>query len=167
MPRRLTRDTKNAVLGGVAAGFAEYFNIDPVLARLAFILLCFLHGAGLVIYVISWVVMPAARTPDAVPSSAGEPDAAVEPGPAPADKFVEEVRQAGESAVEKIRSGDHGTGQGRIIAGSVLIIVGGIFLLDRLLWFQWPWWLSISRLWPLILVFVGVAMILGRARGRT
>ncbi|HXI03495.1 MAG TPA: PspC domain-containing protein, partial [Candidatus Saccharimonadales bacterium] len=60
MARPLTRSTENAYLGGVAAGFARYFDIDPVIARLAFVLLAFLHGVGLILYVICWVVMPAA-----------------------------------------------------------------------------------------------------------
>ena len=52
MNRRLTRDTKNAVLGGVAAGFANYFGVDPVLARIVFIALAFLNGFGVVAYVV-------------------------------------------------------------------------------------------------------------------
>jgi len=44
VPRRLTRDTQHAVLGGVAAGFGRYLDVDPVLARLAFVLLAFVHA---------------------------------------------------------------------------------------------------------------------------
>ena len=58
MTRRLTRDQKHAVLGGVAAGFGNYFGVDPVLVRLVFILLAFLNGFGLVAYAVAWVIMP-------------------------------------------------------------------------------------------------------------
>jgi len=165
MAKRLTRDKRNAVLGGVAAGFAEHFDIDPVLVRLAFILLCFLHGAGFIIYVVSWVVMPVKSEPEPAPPQ--EAGGVAAPSPAPADRFVEEVRQAGESAVEGLRSRGRGPGQGRLFAGFFLIIVGTIFLLDRLFWFQWPWWLSLSHLWPLVLVIVGLGMIFGGARSRS
>lgn len=187
MQKRLTRDPDNAILGGVAAGFANHFDVDPVLARLVFVLLCLLHGAGIVLYLISWVIMPVAKRPAApAPAPGGQegfsdeagPAVEVEPAPSegsgpgspatPVDRFVDGVRHAGESAVEKMREAGAGAGagQGRIFAGFFLIIIGLFFLLDRLVWFHWPWWLSFSKLWPLVLVFVGVAMILGRDRGR-
>src|SRR5258705_9241080 len=56
--RRLTRDTKRAVLGGVAAGLANYFGVDPVLVRLVLIALAFLNGFGLAAYVVGWLIIP-------------------------------------------------------------------------------------------------------------
>ena len=41
MPKRLVRDTRHGVIGGVAAGLGQYLNVDPVLVRLAFVLLFF------------------------------------------------------------------------------------------------------------------------------
>lgn len=60
--RRLYRDTKNNAIGGVASGIAVYFCIETVWVRLAFILTTFLNGAGLILYLIMWAVVPAART---------------------------------------------------------------------------------------------------------
>jgi len=60
--RRFFRDSERGYLGGVSAGLGEYFNIDPIWIRLAFIALCFLKGQGLLIYVILWIVVPKART---------------------------------------------------------------------------------------------------------
>jgi phage shock protein PspC (stress-responsive transcriptional regulator) len=60
--RRFFRDSERGYLGGVSAGLGEYFNIDPIWIRLAFIALCFLKGLGLLIYVILWIVVPKART---------------------------------------------------------------------------------------------------------
>ena len=67
MPRRLTRDTQHGVLAGVAAGFGRYLDVDPVLARLGFVLLAFVHGLGILFYLICWLLMPRA---DAVPQEA-------------------------------------------------------------------------------------------------
>ena len=58
MARRLTRNRRDAMCGGVAAGFADYFDVDAVLIRLGFVLLTFVSGVGLVFYVICWVIMP-------------------------------------------------------------------------------------------------------------
>jgi len=61
--KRLYRDTENRVLGGVCSGMSTYFNTDPVLIRIIFILLVFLGvGISIVIYMIMWVVVPKATT---------------------------------------------------------------------------------------------------------
>jgi phage shock protein PspC (stress-responsive transcriptional regulator) len=60
--RRFYRDPDNYYAGGVAGGMGEYFDIDPLWIRLAFVLLFFAKGAGLLIYLILWVVVPKART---------------------------------------------------------------------------------------------------------
>jgi phage shock protein PspC (stress-responsive transcriptional regulator) len=60
--RRFFRDEENNYIGGVAAGLGAYFDIDPLWLRLVFIALIFLHGLGLLIYAILWIVVPKART---------------------------------------------------------------------------------------------------------
>ena len=57
-PRRLTRSS-GAKIGGVAAGIAQYFGIDPTIVRLLFAASIFLGGFGLICYLIAWVVLPA------------------------------------------------------------------------------------------------------------
>lgn len=60
--RKLYRDTNNHVLGGVAAGIAAYFDLPVVAVRLSFVLLAFLYGFTLWIYIILWIVLPKAVT---------------------------------------------------------------------------------------------------------
>jgi phage shock protein PspC (stress-responsive transcriptional regulator) len=60
--RRFYRDPDNYYIGGVASGMGEYFNIDPLWIRLAFVLLIFAKGVGVLIYLILWMVVPKART---------------------------------------------------------------------------------------------------------
>ena len=55
---RLYRSTDNRVIAGVAGGLAEYFHLDPSLVRLLWILVIFLGGAGLLVYLIAWAVIP-------------------------------------------------------------------------------------------------------------
>ncbi|MBN2480327.1 MAG: PspC domain-containing protein [Bacteroidales bacterium] len=59
--RRLFRDPDNYYLGGVASGLGSYFDIDPLWIRLLFVILLFLKGLGLIIYVILWIAVPKAR----------------------------------------------------------------------------------------------------------
>jgi len=58
-PRSLRRRTADRVLGGVAGGLGDYFNIDALLVRIAFVGLMIFGGAGLVLYVIGWLLIPA------------------------------------------------------------------------------------------------------------
>lgn len=76
--KRLTRSTTDRMVAGVAGGLAEYFNIDPTLVRVLFVLLALAGGPGLLIYIVLWIVMPESGS-----ASMGEP---VSPQP-PAEPF--------------------------------------------------------------------------------
>jgi len=56
--KRLYRSKKEKILGGVCGGIAEYFNKDPTLIRLLWILFTFLGGAGILAYIIAWIIIP-------------------------------------------------------------------------------------------------------------
>jgi phage shock protein C len=57
-PRRLTRVREGKMLAGVCTGLARYLDVDPVLVRLGFVAATLLSGAGLLLYVACWVVIP-------------------------------------------------------------------------------------------------------------
>jgi phage shock protein C len=56
--RKLYRSKTDRVLAGVCGGLAEYFNLDATLIRVLFVLLAVLGGAGLVLYVAMWIIVP-------------------------------------------------------------------------------------------------------------
>src|ERR1700739_4627311 len=60
--RRLFRDPDNHLVAGVCSGIANYFDINPVWIRLAFALIVFAGGAGIILYIILWIVIPKAMT---------------------------------------------------------------------------------------------------------
>lgn len=59
MSRRpnLTRDTENKKIAGVCSGIARYFDVDPVLVRVAFVVFLFVGGGALLAYLILWLVI--------------------------------------------------------------------------------------------------------------
>ena len=57
-PKRLYRSGKERVLGGICGGIAEYFNVDPTIIRLLWILFVFGFGAGILAYIIAWIIIP-------------------------------------------------------------------------------------------------------------
>jgi phage shock protein PspC (stress-responsive transcriptional regulator) len=72
-PRRLYRDPDNRMIAGVSSGLAAYFNIDPVWLRVLFIATLFISGAGLIAYIILWIVVPQALTTAEKLEMRGEP----------------------------------------------------------------------------------------------
>jgi len=54
--KKLYRNTIDSKLGGVCAGLGDYFNIDPVIIRLAFLLLIFAGGG--IAYLVAWIIVP-------------------------------------------------------------------------------------------------------------
>jgi phage shock protein PspC (stress-responsive transcriptional regulator) len=60
MEKKLVRSTNDQMVAGVAAGIAQYFNIDPTIIRLLFVLMAITGGHGLLAYLIMWMIMPEA-----------------------------------------------------------------------------------------------------------
>jgi phage shock protein C len=60
-PRLLRRSRDDRVIGGVCAGLGRYLGVDPVLLRVAFVVLAIAGGGGLLLYVVSWILIPEAR----------------------------------------------------------------------------------------------------------
>jgi len=56
--KKLYRSVDNRWLVGVCGGIGEYFDIDPTVIRIVFVLAAFIFGGGLWIYIILWIIMP-------------------------------------------------------------------------------------------------------------
>jgi len=57
-PRRLTRSSRDRIIGGVGGGMGRYFGIDPTLVRIGFVALALLGGTGLVVYAAALLLVP-------------------------------------------------------------------------------------------------------------
>lgn len=56
--KKLYRSSTNYKLAGVCGGIGEYFNIDPTVVRLGWVVFSLAGGAGLLAYIIAALVMP-------------------------------------------------------------------------------------------------------------
>ncbi|MGI6070504.1 MAG: PspC domain-containing protein [Blautia sp.] len=56
--KRLYKSSANYMLCGVCGGIAEYFNIDPTLVRLAWVLFAFFGGSGILAYIVAAIIIP-------------------------------------------------------------------------------------------------------------
>jgi phage shock protein C len=180
MEKKLYRDEYHKVIGGVCAGLAEYFDMDPTIVRLLFAFTFFVMGVGLGTYIILWIVLPKKgyvynnwrnqsvdyRVPPQQP-------AADQPGtqPPPASPYGHNPfannpfsnapfpnSPYGSDPIAQPRQRSHAG----IIIGAVLILIGGIVLLDN---YDWIPDIDFERLWPVVLVVVGASLIVsGQAR---
>jgi len=66
--KRLMRSSRDKKLGGVCAGLADYFDLDPTLVRVLWLLAVFLAGTGILAYLILWIVLPLAPWTPQVPA---------------------------------------------------------------------------------------------------
>lgn len=58
MERKLYLGTRDKKVAGVCSGIAEYFNIDPTLVRLGWVVFSLAYGSGVLVYIIAALVMP-------------------------------------------------------------------------------------------------------------
>lgn len=141
---RLYRSTTQRAIGGVAGGIAEFFDIDPVIVRIIFILLLiFSKGGGLLVYIILWIAIPerpitAQMFSDSPPSKPFEGSSAYE---SPVYDPVAEAKNRRKS--------------GSILGGVILICIGVIALSARYI----PYF-SFHDVWPTILVAAGLVLII-------
>ncbi len=142
-PRRLYRSQRDKMIAGVCGGIAEYFNVDPVWIRLATVLIVFVNGIGLLLYILAWILIP--KNPYQKP---GEKTIA--------EDTVERAAERIASRKERRREGRH---EGHIFAGLLLIILGALFLFKNLFsWFSWAY------VGPAIIIALGLYLIARRAR---
>lgn len=72
--KRLYRDERNKVFGGVIAGLAQYFGWNVTAMRVILVVLClFTRVVPLFIYLLAWMIIPAARTPRQILEMTGQP----------------------------------------------------------------------------------------------
>jgi phage shock protein PspC (stress-responsive transcriptional regulator) len=141
MTRRLYRSRKNRVIAGVSGGLGEYLDVDPVLFRIAFIVAAFAGGAGVLAYIIAWIIMPEQPREEAM-STPTQPSAPPQPQ-------TEQKKEPPPS-------------RGSIVGGLILIVLGLLFLGENFL----PHF-YFRDYWPLILVVIGIGLIIRSARPKT
>ena len=138
MEKKLKRDTRNKVIGGVCAGLANYFDIDTALVRVLFAIMFLCASAGFWLYIILWVVMPADQGTQNETNYFVSPDGTTE--------VSEEAQNDGLKASKS---------KGSLVAGLILIGIGVIGLLHRYIpEINW------ETAWPILLIVLGLFLII-------
>lgn len=142
MNQKLYRSRTNKVLGGVCGGLGEYFNLDPVLIRVVFVILTFIHGIGILLYIIMLVIVPQKPFDWTVHTETPPSDKPSTPSSTDQPKPEFSIQPTKEPS------------KGKFVAGIVLVLLGLIFLFDNL----FPQ-LDFHDFLPLVLIVIGISLL--------
>jgi phage shock protein C len=132
------------MIAGICGGLGEYFNVDPVIVRVIFILLAFADAIGILAYLILWIIVPKSE------KAALPPRDTIREG-------IQEVRDKAEKLSMEVRAQ---SGQERSLwLAIILIVVGILFLLSNMGRFNF---FGFLRFWPLILIIAGIVLLVNR-----
>lgn len=160
--RRLYRSRTDRMIWGVCGGLAKYFNIDPVLVRIIFVLLILANGLGVIVYIILAIVIPVEGSKAATPRETTREN--IKEMKRTATEIGEEVRAAfatEKKTTEEKTEPDDRKRQSQNLIGIVLVLVGILILMSTLNLF---WWFRWGYLWPIILVIIGLIIIINAWR---
>jgi len=148
-PRRLYRSPSDKIIAGVAGGLGNYFGVDSTVIRLLFVLLTIFGGSGIFIYIVLWVLVPLEGSKESVGSQ---------------ETVKQNVKEVEErvAAVASEMSTPAGQSRASVWFGLVILLLGLSFLLSNfgILSLRFVW-----NLWPLILIFIGISILLNHERG--
>lgn len=143
--KKLYRSCKDRILGGVAGGIGEYFEVDSTLIRLVFAL-AFLSGFGFLAYILAWIIIPQDPGCEDKKTGAEEIKAHVE-------RVADDIRNASR---ENGKTGKQRKDDFRFWLGLILVFFAVSLLMQNL--FGFGLW---HNFWPIILVALGVVLIAG------
>jgi phage shock protein C len=150
MSKKLYRSSKDKMIGGVAAGLAEYFDIDPTLIRVLFVITLFLGGTGILAYILLWIIVPEEPIVIKGQQNTDQNQSSSEQKENTQSSFD---AQAYVNSIQKQRENR------RVFAGIILVVLGLIFLADNFI----PR-IRFGDFWPIILIAIGIAVLLNARR---
>jgi phage shock protein C len=144
------------MIGGVCNGLADYFETDPSLIRILFVIMAFAGGIGILLYFILLLAIPekpidlsvfaqTTSTPSGDQTSGG--GSSYNPEPPREDPYRNQR--------------NYNRNRGNLIGGLVLITLGALFLADEFI----PH-VSFGDLWPIILVVIGIGLLINSIAGK-
>lgn len=142
--KKMYRSNDDYIVAGVSAGLADYFQIDTTLIRIIFILLTIGGGSGVLIYLVLWLIIP----------KKGGKEMKVDRGKK-VKEFADDIGEKAQTVASEIRKEVKSSRRGGSFFGLILIILGGILLVEKIVPMEIQW----DFVWPGILVFLGLYLV--------
>lgn len=134
---------KDRVVGGVCAGLGEFFQIDPTIVRLIFVLITIFGGGGILLYLILWLI---------IPSESSGPELTKEN----IEKSTNEIKDTAKEFAQNIRT-DVKSINSRRFFGIAILIIGIVLLLESFGFMDLKY---VVKFFPAIIIIVlGIAIL--------
>jgi phage shock protein C len=162
MEKRLYRSRNQRMIWGVCGGLAQYFNIDPTIVRLIFILTIPLGGVGIIAYIILSLVVPLENTQTSEPKDTIKEN-------------VQEIKETAEAIGKDLQStfiakeknketNEYNRTNTGLLIGIIILVIGIVALLITVGSLHMVWWFRWIYLWPVLLIAIGLLIIFARRR---
>ena len=157
MNRRLYRCRHDQRIAGVASGIAEYFDADPTVVRILWVLSIFLGGMGLLLYIAMAIIVPLEPAEGYV-GTGSQADA---PMGEPAGEAGVPSPSGWQAPSGHRHASRRGEGRGTLFVGMALVLFGALALVDAYL----PAWADHGRfLWPAFILGIGAILVINAER---
>lgn len=143
--KKLYRSKTNRVFFGVCGGLGEYFEVDPLIIRILFIILSFTGGSGIIIYLILAVIIP---------------EADVEKKSKKNGDVVGQTQEKAQEMAEEIKRNSNWFNNVKNIVGLVIVLVGLNVLFEQVFKYSPFSWINWGIIWGFVIIFIGSRIIL-------
>ena len=152
--KHLYRSQQDTVIAGVCGGLAIYFERDPILFRILFIILTLTPGIGLTLYLLLWIVLPTAQQEFANQEQLMRQNL---------NEMRHSARELGSQARDNLAHGPRtdSRNDNLIIIGAIFVGLGLTLLFRNIGLLVW-----MRHLWPLVLIGLGIALLLDHRKER-
>jgi len=140
--KKLYRSKTNRVIFGICGGLGEYFDIDPLVIRILFILLTFTGGSGIVIYLILAIM---------IPDSSGNKKSI--------NEVISGTQEKTQELAEEIKKNRDWIVNIKNIVGLVILFIGLDILFEQIFDFNPFSIVNWGIVWALIIVLIGLRII--------
>lgn len=140
----LYRSETSRIIAGVAGGLGEYFNVDPTIIRVLFVLMAVFGGSGLIIYFVLWLILPSRA------SLSKDPQDTIRSN-------IEDMKEQTQSFAHNLGKPSLTRDNSRYWWAIIIIVIGFLFLMRN---YGLLGGFEFHKLWPLALIVFGLAIIL-------
>jgi phage shock protein C len=159
MDKKLHRSQNDKIIAGISGGIGEYFEVDPTIVRLIFVLITVLGGSGVLLYLILWVLIPKDPEGKMVIDKNRMKEVAEEIKDK-AESFGKGIKEEFEKE-ETVKPEEKSRKSGGLF-GWILVIAGILFLIN--VFYPISFRYFAFRFWPVGLILLGFILIFRSGR---
>lgn len=145
MAQRLYRSEDDKVISGLCGGVGEFFDLDPTIIRIVFVILTIWGGVGVILYIIGVLVVPVR------PSNLAEGEKKTKN-----TDFTDKINEIAQDLKEKVNNKNRKMLRGEVIIGSAIILFGLLLFIENFL----PHY-GLDLFWPIMLILFGFYVLSG------